>query len=173
MVLQIIKEKNPSLENKKEVAEIVGIGALVFNDLMNDRVRDVDFSWNKILDFEGDSGPYVQYCHARCASLIQKTGCQEEWMGLPVQSQVEDLELQLIEVLLNFETRLNQAFDKYSPHILSNYLLELCRIFNQFYAKYRIIDSPNMAFRVELVKVVKRVLNRGLWLLNIKAPLAM
>ena len=85
MVLKIIKEKNPSLENKEEVAEIVGLGALVFNDLMNDRIKDVDFSWDKILDFEGDSGPYVQYCHVRCASLIQKTGTKEEWNNLPIQ----------------------------------------------------------------------------------------
>ncbi|MDE0151230.1 MAG: arginine--tRNA ligase [Bdellovibrionales bacterium] len=173
MVLKIIKEKNPSLEDKEKVAEMVGLGALVFNDLMNDRVKDVDFSWDKILDFEGDSGPYVQYCHVRCASLIQKTGAKEEWKALSVQNELEDLELRLIEVLLDFETKLNQAFHKYSPHILSSYLLELCRVFNQFYAKYRIIDSPNMEFRVELVKVVKRVLNRGLWLLNIKSPEAM
>lgn len=173
MVLKIIKEKNPSLENKEKVAEMVGLGALVFNDLMNDRVKDVDFSWDKILDFERGSGPYVQYCHVRCASLIQKTGVQKEWSELPVQSELEYLELRLMETLLDFESQMNRAFSKYSPHILSSYLLDLCRIFNQFYAKYRIIDSPNMAFRVGLVKVVKRVLNRGLWLLNIKSPLAM
>ena len=172
-VLKIIKEKNPSLKNKEETAESVGIGALIFNDLMNDRIKDIDFSWEKALDFEGDSGPYVQYCHVRCVSLIQKTGQKDSWKELPIQSDLEDLELRLMESLLEFETQMNQAFHKYSPHILSSYLLDLCKIFNQFYAKCRIIDSPNMKFRVELVKVVRRVLNRGLWLLNIKAPLAM
>ncbi len=173
MVLNIIKEKNPSLKNKEEVAESVGIGALVFNDLMNDRVRDVDFSWDKILDFEGDSGPYIQYCHVRCVSVMQKAGLKEEWSDLPIQNELEDLELRLMEVLLDFESKLSQAFNKYSPHILASYLLDLCRIFNQFYAKYRIIDSPNMLFRAGLVKAVRRVLNRGLWLLNIKSPLSM
>lgn len=173
MVLKIIKEKNPSLENKEEAAEIVGVGALVFNDLMNDKIKDVDFSWDKILDFEGDSGPYVQYCHARCVSLLQKAGLKEGWKDLPVQNELEDLELQLIEVLLDFESQLKQAFRKYSPHILASYLLDLCRIFNQFYAKYRIIDSPSKVFRLGLVQVVRRVLNRGLWLLNIKSPLSM
>ena len=173
MVLKIIKEKNPSLKNKEETAEDVGIGALIFNDLMNDRIRDIDFSWQKILDFEGNSGPYVQYCHVRCVSLIQKTNVEDRWLGLSVQSELEDLEQKLIETLLEFETQFNQAFNKYSPHILSSYLLDLCRIFNQFYAKCRIMDSPNMPFRMELVKVVKRVLSRGLWLLNIKAPSAM
>ena len=173
MVLNIIEEKNPSLKNKEETAESIGIGALVFNDLMNDRIKDVDFSWDKILDFEGDSGPYVQYCHVRCVSLIQKAGLKDEWSDLPIQNELEDLELKLMEVLLDFESKFSQAFSKYSPHILASYLLDLCRIFNQFYSKCRILDSPRMMFRAGLVKVVRRVLHRGLYLLNIKNPSSM
>ncbi len=172
-VLNIIKKKNPALTNKEETAESIGIGALIFNDLMNDRVKDVDFSWDKILNFEGDSGPYVQYCHVRCVSLVQKAGLKEAWSELPLQDELEDLELRLIEVLMDFESQFIQSFNKYSPHILSSYLLELCRIFNQFYSKCRILDSPRKVFRVGLVKAVMRVLNRGLYLLNIKAPSSM
>ena len=171
--LKIIEEKNPSLKNKEEVAEQVGLGALVFNDLVNDRVKDIDFSWEKALDFDGDSGPYVQYCHVRCASLIKKAGVSETWNDLGSVSELDSLELQLVESLLEFETYFQQSFNRYKPHILATYLIQLCRVFSRFYAHCRIMDSSRQTLRVELVKVTKRVLKKGLELLNIKAPLEM
>ena len=175
-VKDIISAKNPSLEDKEQIAENVGVGALIFNDLKNDRIKDVVFSWNHILNFEGDSGPYVQYCHVRCVSILKKAHVNpDQWDVIePLEiQQWEPLEMELIETLLLFETRLLQSFQKFKPHILAVYLLELCRVFNRFYKKYRIIDSSKMKERLMLVKAVKKVLQKGLGLLNVEAPLAM
>ena len=171
--LKIIEEKNPSLEDKKTVAEQVGIGALVFNDLINDRVKDVDFSWEKALDFDGDSGPYVQYCHVRCVSLLKKLGANKKLSDSRFVSELDSWELQLIETLLEFESYFYQSFMRYKPHILAAYLIQLCRAFSRFYAHCRVIDSSKEASRVALVKVTQRVLKKGLELLNIEAPLKM
>lgn len=175
-VKDIISVKNPCLDNKEQIAETVGVGALIFNDLKNDRTKDVNFSWNHILNFDGDSGPYVQYCHVRCVSLLKKAGEDPSRWGViePLDFlHWEPLEKELIETLLLFETRLNQSFQKFKPHILAVYLLELCRVFSRFYKECRIVDSPKMKGRLSLVKAVKKVLCQGLSLLNIEAPLAM
>ncbi len=170
--LKIIEEKNPSLSHKENVAEQVGVGALVFNDLINDRVKDVDFSWSKALNFDGDSGPYIQYCHVRCVSLLKKLGASEKWNNLEC-SDLDSLELQLMETLLEFESYFYQSFKRYKPHILAGYLIQLCRVFSRFYTHCPIMDSPRKSIRIELVKVVRRVLKKGLELLNIEAPLEM
>ena len=171
-VSQIIEEKNPSLKDKKNVAEQVGIGALVFNDLINDRIKDVDFSWDKALNFDGDSGPYVQYCHVRCVSLLNKLKEDVKWKGIDSED-IDSSELSLIEILLEFESHFNQSFMRYKPHILASYLIQLCHVFSRFYANNPIIDSPRKNLRAELIKVVQRVLKKGLELLNIEAPLEM
>ena len=175
-ILQIISQKNPDLENKKSISEDIGIGALIFNDLKNDRIKDVDFSWSQILNFDGNSGPYVQYCHVRCASLLKKAKVEPtEWTTLKAlnMKKCEPLERDLILTLLHFESSFQQAFTQFKPHILANYLLELCRVFSRFYKEYRIIDSEKQEERLTLVKAVKKVLYKGLSLLNIKAPSAM
>lgn len=166
-VLVKIQEKNPSLKNKIQIAEDVGIGALIFNDLINDRIKDVNFSWDKILDFEGDSGPFVQYCHVRCVSLFKKV-VKYEFLKNP--SNIEKPELEWIEKLLEFEERREVAFKHFKPHILSIYLLELCRIFSRFYSQNRIIDSSRRNFRLYLTQITKTILKKNLELLNIKAP---
>ena len=172
--LKIIQEKNPSLADKEEVSEIVGIGSLIFNDLINDRVKDIDFSWDKILDFEGNSGPYVQYSYVRCMSLLKKTDQSvEEYKGLKIQESLASEERQLIEALLEFETLLKVSFKKYKPHILAAHLLEISRVFSRFYKNCRIIDSSQKDFRIELVKASAKVISKGLELLNIKTPHAM
>ena len=175
-VLQIISQKNPDLENKKDISESIGIGALIFNDLKNDRIKDVDFSWNHILNFEGNSGPYVQYCHVRCVSLLKKAKIDPlQWETFKPLNMIkcEPLEQELMLILLHFESSFQQAFTQFKPHILANYLLELCRVFSRFYKEYRIINSEEQENRMALVKAVKKVLYKGLSLLNIKAPSAM
>lgn len=173
MVKQIIAEKNPALENSAKVAEQVGVGAIIFNDLMNDRVKNVEFDWDKILDFEGDSGPYVQYCHVRCTSLIKKYGKPVE-MKIPAELDSPE-EQELIKQMLAFPDAAKSAFENFKPHIVATYLLDLCRLFNQFYTKHRIIgeDPQIAASRMALVAAVRLVLGRGLALLNIQPPEAM
>lgn len=172
-VLKIISEKNPSLENKDEVCEKVGIGALVFNDLKTDRTKDVEFSWENILNFDGDSGPYVQYCYVRCVSLLHKAHENDTLTPVNGVQNIESLEFELIRILLNFESQIHLAFIRFKPHILANYLLEVCHAFNRFYSEYKIIDSEKKEFRLFLVKAVKKVLSKGLSLLNIQTTRAM
>ncbi len=173
MVEKIIEEKNPSLENKELVAKQVGIGAITFNDLVNDRVKNVDFDWEKVLSFEGDSGPFVQYCHVRCISILKK-------YGKPVATQFS-LELtspeerELIGKLLNFSETLRASFQHFKPHILAGYLLDVCRSFSQFYHNNRILgETPQIeASRMVLVSITQKILAQGLKVLNIEAPDAM
>ncbi len=173
MVKVIIAKKNPSLQNANQVADQVGVGAIIFNDLMNDRVKNVEFDWEKVLDFEGDSGPYVQYCHVRCSSLIRKFGkaVQFEMPGELDHPEEQDL----VRLLLAFPDVTKSAFEGFKPHLVATYLLDLCRLFSQFYTKHRILgeDAKIEASRMALVAAVQLVLGRGLALLNIQTPEAM
>lgn len=173
LVREIIANKNPSLQNADQVARQVGIGAIVFNDLMNDRVKNVDFDWDRALDFEGDSGPYVQYCGVRCLSLMRK-------YGKPVAQKIDVLldspeEKELLRTLLNFEDTLRNAFENFKPHFVAGYLFEVCHRFSQFYTKCRIIGEAAdvEASRMTLVQLVHAVLEEGLRILGIELPEAM
>jgi arginyl-tRNA synthetase len=172
MVRDIIQEKNPDLENKELVAQQVGVGAIVFNDLMNDRVKNVDFDWERVLDFEGDSGPFVQYTYVRCMSLLRKYGRDVSWSGLPTFSSAEERDLLLD--LLNLDQVLQSAFESFKPHILANYLLEVAKNFNRFYHSQRILDDTDkVPARMALVQATAAVLKKGLAVLNMAAPQAM
>lgn len=173
LVSEIIAQKNPDLPDASKVARQVGIGAIVFNDLVNDRVKNVEFDWDRALDFEGDSGPYVQYCGVRCASLMRK-------YGKPVSAEFKTEltapeELELIRCLLNYREILRSSFDNFKPHILAGYLLEVCHLFSQFYTKCRILGvSPELeASRMTLVQMVYCILEEGLKTLSIELPEAM
>jgi arginyl-tRNA synthetase len=173
MVKAIIGQKNPNLAGAEKVAQQVGIGAIVFNDLMNDRNKNVEFDWEKVLDFEGDSGPYVQYCHVRCVSLVNKFGkpCPTT-MKLALESLEER---ELIRALINFPDVLQSAFKNFKPHLVATYLLEICKLFSQFYTQHRILgeESSLEESRMALVGATQAVLARGLGVLNIEAPNAM
>ena len=167
-VKKIIEKRRPELKNKNKIAEQVGIGAIVFNDLMSDRIKDVDFDWNKILDFEGSSGPFIQYTHVRCLSLLKKVPKIKKKKFSENFPQGE--ELQLMWLLLQFEEAILQSFQHFKPHILARYLLDLSKEFNRFYASERILDSKNQEDLLLLVDTVRRTLNQGLRLLNIPTP---
>lgn len=173
LVREIIEKKNPSLPDKEKVARQVGIGAIVFNDLVNDRVKNVDFDWDRALDFEGDSGPYVQYTGVRCHSLVRK-------YGQPVpESFASELktpeELELLRAMLLYQDTLRSAFDNFKPHILAGYLLDLCHKFSLFYNKCRILgESPETeAARMTLVLMTRELLSEGLRTLSMELPEAM
>jgi arginyl-tRNA synthetase len=173
LVREVIKVKNPSLQNADAVAVQVGTGAIIFNDLMNDRVKNVDFDWDRALNFEGDSGPYVQYCGVRCLSLMRK-------YGKPISGKIEMEmtsleEKELLRCLLNYQDTLKNAFDNFKPHFVAGYLLEVCHRFSQFYTKCRIVgEAPAIeASRMTLVQMVHVVLEEGLRTLSIELPAAM
>jgi arginyl-tRNA synthetase len=167
---RLIAEKNPNLTNRALVAEQVGVGAIIFNDLAVDRVRDVEFDWAKALNFEGDSGPYVQYMHVRCLSLIRKYG-----KPIPTQFSMElssPEERELIRLLLGYQDTLAVAFSGFRPNVLAQYLLELCGSFSRFYNKNRILNEPVEveSSRMLLVELSRRILAAGLKTMNMQAP---
>jgi len=171
LALKIIKEKNPDLENKEKVAYDVGIGAVVFADLSTRRNKDIDFDWDQALSFDGETGPYVQYTHARLCSLMRK-------YGKPIKKDVNhrifstDEESRLIKLLEDYPRKIKQSAEAYEPSIICSYLIDLCSTFNRFYQKQRIITEDGILTdaRMLLVKGVKAVLKSGLSILGIKAP---
>lgn len=178
LVEKMIAEKNPGLENKHVVAKQVAIGALIFNDLINDRMKNIEFDWDRILSMEGDSGPYVQYTGVRCKSILRKyTG--EVKMTAEAELSTEE-ERKLVYQLLQFQDVLNASYRQFRPNILAQYLLELCGAFSSFYHKCRILgDAADaeaavlQASRISLVAATEKVLIQGLKVLNIEAPEAM
>lgn len=177
MVKKTIEEKNPDLKEKDLIAEQVGVGAVIFNDLSFDRIKNVDFDWEKVLSFEGDSGPYVQYCHVRCVSLlnkyIEKHGSKPKREFLT--SLESDEERLLVRTLLEYQDILKASFDTFRPNILAQYLLDVCGAFSRFYNKHRILgeSSEIETSRMMLVECTREILFRGLSTLNIQAPMAM
>ena len=170
-IVEGIMEKNKSsISDRHKVARQVGIGAIIFNDLSNDRIKDVDFDWDRVVDFEGDSGPYVQYCQVRCRSLIRKYGQKipDIW---PVILD-SDEERILLKILSSYEETLKNSFTHFKPHILATYLIEVCRAFGHFYNKHRILNEAKdlEASRMGLVFATQRILESGLKVLNIESP---
>ena len=167
---KIIEQKNPGLKNKRAAAEMVGVGAVVFADLSQNRVKDVTFEWDKALSFEGDTGPYLQYAFVRCNGIIDAVGKT----GKPrADSLVNPEELTLTKKLAEFPKAVDAADLKYEPHVIATYLLALARAFSAFYEKCPVAKEENpglKAARLELVKATRNVLETGLGLLNIKAP---
>lgn len=173
IVRGMIDQKNPNLENKETVVRQVAAGAVVFNDLVNDRVKNVDFDWDRIVSTEGDSGPYVQYTSVRCKSLVRKYG-REISFELPRTLSTPEEE-RLVFSLLQFEHLIEVAYRQFKPNVIAQYLLELCGHFSHFYHKNRILgEAPEIeASRMALVAATQKVLVEGLGLLNIESPEAM
>lgn len=173
LVRQIIAQKNPDLANPDDVAKKVGYGAVIFNDLVNDRVKDVEFDWTRALDFEGDSGPYVQYCGVRCLSLMRKYGRAIAPRFAATLTTPEEHEL--MRVLLGYEETLKHAFETFKPHVLAGYLIDVCHAYGQFYTKCRILGEAEAveSSRMTLVQMVHVVLEEGLGMLGIGLPEAM
>jgi arginyl-tRNA synthetase len=169
--LDIIAEKNPSLAAKETVARQVGIGAIIFGDLSNDRIKDVEFDWDKILDFSGETGPYIQYSHARICSILRKEAPPP---GSPVRGEVytaKEEEILLLQ-LGRFPETVERAAELNKPSIIARYLIDLARDFNQFYHHCPVLKAEGSikTGRLILVDAVRQVLARGLYLLGIEAP---
>lgn len=168
--LDIIRIKNPDLENKELVAEQVGVGAVIFSALYNNRIKDMVFSYDKVLNFDGETAPYVQYTVARCKSVIKKAGAistDVDYSGL------ENPESETVINLLNrFPEVLEACIEKYEPCCLARYLVDLCREYNRFYLNNRIINEAEgiKNARAMLTEATRIVLEEGLRLLGISAP---
>lgn len=166
---QQIELKNPGLENKDQVARQVGVGAVVFHDLKTERMNSFDFNLEEIVQFEGETGPYVQYTHARSRSILSKYG-QE--VDLSVEFDLsDDYAWEVAKKLADYPRIIRQAGDRYEPSVVAKYLIQLAQLFNKYYANSRILDQDaGTASRIALVAAVAQVLKDGLHLLGLHAP---
>ena len=168
----IIEEKNPDLENKEEIAKRVGIGAVVFNDLANSRIKDEIFDWDTILNFQGETGPYIQYTFVRTKSVIEKVGGVPDIKEVKTNLLLDDASSKILKLIYNFEDILIQVTDKNEPSILSRYLIDVAKAYSNFYNENKIIvDDRNIQnARVYLTYAVGKVLKTGAGLLGIEMP---
>ena len=172
---EIIEQKNPELENKEEVAKKVGIGAIIFNDLSNSRVKDEVFDWNNILNFQGETGPYIQYTYVRTKSVLKKAGIKIDNIPFDMVNfdSLEDTYSQnIIKLIYDFHNILVQVTEKNEPSILSRYLIELAKAYSVFYNENRImVEDVNIKnSRIYLNFAVGKVLKIGANLLGIEMP---
>lgn len=169
LALQQINEKNPTLGNKELVAHEVGTGAVVFHDLMNERIGNFDFKLEEVVRFEGDTGPYVQYANARAQSILRKAGNPELDMSNLV---IDDENVWETEKLLaDFGDVVRRAWRDREPSVIAKYALNLSRTFNKYYANSKILaEDEQLNARLALVTAVSQVLTESLRLLGVKAP---
>ena len=169
---KIIEEKNSELENKEDVAKKVGIGAIIFNDLANSRIKDEIFDWDAILNFQGETGPYIQYMYVRTKSVLEKAGYIPEYNELLVKNLLDKDSMNVINLIYQFEDTLIQVTEKNEPSILSRYLINLAKEYSSFYNNNKIIteDKNVQNARLYLTYVVEIILKTGANLLGIQMP---
>ena len=169
---EIIEDKNPALEDKEEVAKKVGVGAVIFNDLSNSRIKDEVFDWNQILNFQGETGPYVQYTYVRTKSVLEKVGYMPTIEEVKFDKLLDEASRNIVKLVYNFENTLIQVTEKEEPSILSRYLIDLAKAFSNFYNDNKILveDKDIQNARVYLTYAVGKVLKTGAQLLGIEMP---
>ena len=168
----IIEEKNPNLENKDEIAKKVGIGAVIFNDLYNSRIKDEIFDLNTMLNFNGETGPYLQYMFVRTNSILNKAGNLPPISNIDVSLLEDNASINLIKAIYEFGNIVIQAAEKNEPYIISRYLIKIAQLFSTFYNENRIIgeDKKVQDARIYLVYCTSLVLKSGASLLGMEMP---
>jgi arginyl-tRNA synthetase len=169
---EIICEKSPDLEDKQGVARQVGVGALIWNNLYNGRIKDVVFDWDTVLNFDGETGPYVQYTHARACSVLRKAGYAAS-ADAPDYAVLTDAEsAAVIAAIAAFPDAVHEAMEKNEPYLVSRAVMAVCAAFNKFYYEQRIMadDEAVRTARLTLTDATRSVIRTGLYLLGIGAP---
>ena len=169
---KIIEEKNPNLENKEEIAKKVGIGAVIFNDLATSRIKDEIFDINAMLNFQGETGPYIQYTYVRTKSVLEKIKEIPKYENIDVELLQDEYSYNVLKLIYNFKEILNQVIEKSEPSILARYLIDLAKSYSAFYNENKIIceDEKLQNARVYLSLATSKVLKSGAKLLGIEMP---
>ena len=173
---EIMIEKNPNAEGIDEIAKDVGIGAVIFQELSNNRIKDYVFSWEKVLNFDGETGPYVQYTHARASSVMRNAKAEElakiEAGEFDASYLTSDSAYSLIKLLYRVPEVIQSSADKYEPSVLTRHLVDIAQAFNKFYHDEHILtdNEDERLAKIALVKTTKAVIANCLGILGIKAP---
>ena len=174
---EIIEEKGVATENIDETAKQVGIGAVVFNELSNNRIKDYVFDWEKVLNFEGETGPYVQYTHARACSVLRKAGEEavskaEKLENFDPQVLTSDSAYELAKLIYKLPDVIVEAAGKYEPSVVTRHIVDIAQAFNRFYQHERILveDEKELLSKLALVIAAKTAIKNGLALLGMHAP---
>lgn len=169
---KIIADKNPDLPNGEQIARDVGIGAIIFADLDSKRTRDIVFDWDEILNFNGETGPYLQYTHARYCSVLRRYDGILPPRDVDFALLNEPEAIEVVKCLTRFPGQIQKAADEYEPSVVTTLMIELCTVANRFYNAHQVISEQAdlTAARVALVYAIKTVLASGLTLLGMKAP---
>lgn len=149
----LIEDKNPDLPDKEEAANKVGVGAIIFHDLFNQRIKNVDFSWEDVLSFDGTTGPYVQYTYARAKSIIKKNKDAVEYKRIDCNVLTEDMGYALIKALSGYEEAIEKAAERYEPSVIARYLVSVATSFNRFYHECPILQAEERTKQARLILV--------------------
>lgn len=170
--MEQIQEKNPSLTDKEDTAEKVGVGAVIFHDLYHQRIKNVDFSWEEVLNFEGTTGPYVQYTYARAKSILRKSGSVSKADDVNYHMLEDDAAFSLIKILSGYEDTVVSAARNYEPSVIARYLITLTTAFNHFYHEDPILyaEEAEKKARILLVDIVQDIIADACGLLGMKCP---
>lgn len=174
--LEIINERNNTLENKETIAKEVGIGAVIFQELFNTRIKDYSFDWNNVLNFEGETGPYIQYSAARAYSILEKNDFYSKINNIDISKlsnyEMNVDELALVKYIYKFEDILLDSAKKYEPSILARYITEVAKLFNKFYNSCPINNQEKniKEFRLVLTYCSRLLIEIGLGLLGMDTP---
>ena len=172
MAKEEIIKRHGNIKNVENLSKVIAFGALKFTMLKVSADKNILFDMDKALSFEGDSGPYIQYSHARASSIIKKSKFR---MNLSLLKVTSDNDIRLVSKLAVFQDIISQSFKSIKPHIIANYALELAKIFNEFYQSCPVLNQPKdiSNSRIALVKATQQVLKNSLHLLGIEAPVKM
>lgn len=168
----IIEEKNPDLPDKDETAKKIGVGAVLFNDLYNQRIKDVSFKWEKLLNFDGETGPYVQYTHARCCSILKKLDNFTPSSDIDYSALSDAEAIELLKEISRFPRVIKDAAERYEPSAIARFAVDVSQAFNKFYNACRIhVEEESVKnARATLVYITKKTIKDAMELLGIDCP---
>ena len=169
---KILEEKNPNIENKEDIAKKVGIGAIIFNDLSNSRIKDETFDWDTILNFQGETGPYIQYMYVRTKSILDGANNEIDINEIDINNLLDEEAIDVVKNIYNFEDVLVSVTEKNEPYLLSKYLIDLSKNYSAFYNNHKIlVDDKKMSnSRLYLTYMTNKILEKGARILGIKMP---